>query len=288
MSLQGQILVLIVLVLIPDHSHAQEKVSTIDPLTATSLLLETRSGELALAHGTGFLVEWNSKPYLISNTHVFSGLDSRKKPMDEKGRLPDQLRVWLHGKTLGNWRAVTEKLINLDGSARWVQPNSKIDVAALPLTSVPNDVQLYPLDLKLADADIRASVGMPAFVIGYPGGLSSTGSSRLNDGLLKFGMHAPGFPIWKAGHIATDPDLDYDGLPLMLIDATTRAGMSGSPVVLRSVGPTLNKQGQTSLKIGGTNDLFLGVYSAQYKDLELGHVWKPKVIMELLARIKQP
>jgi hypothetical protein len=222
---------------------------------------------------------------LISNAHVFSGIDSSsKRPFDQNGKVPDQMRIWQHGKTLGSWKGTVEKLRNDDGSARWIQPNDKVAVAALPLTVLPGDVQIYPFDLKLADADIVAMVGMPAFVIGYPAGLSTIGSSILKQA-LKHGIHAPGFPIWKTGHIATDPDIDYDGLPILLLDATTRGGMSGSPVVLRRTGQYLSKKGSLNL-MAGTRDLFLGVYSAHYVSLELGYIWKPKVITDLLATIK--
>jgi hypothetical protein len=42
---------------------------------------------------------------------------------------------------------------------------------------------------------------MPAFIIGFPGGLSSTGLSTVQAG-LKAGIHMTGFPIWKEGQKA--------------------------------------------------------------------------------------
>ena len=53
--------------------------------------------------------------------------------------------------------------------------------------------------------------GMPISIIGFPLGMS--GPSRM--------------AIWKTGHIATEPDVDYNGEPFFIIDATTRQGMSG-------------------------------------------------------------
>ena len=53
------------------------------------------------------------------------------------------------------------------------------------------------------------------FVLGYPKGISG----------------GRGFPIWKRASIATEPDIQHDGLPKLLVDTATREGMSGAPVV---------------------------------------------------------
>ena len=107
---------------------------------------------------------------------------------------------------------------------------------------------------------------MPMSIIGYPGGLAVGG----------------GWPVWKTGHIASDPDLDYNNLPGFLVDVTARAGMSGSPVVLRLSGGYRLLDGSHILAQGGTATLFLGVYSAQFRREELGVVWRPQVIREIL------
>jgi hypothetical protein len=61
---------------------------------------------------------------------------------------------------------------------------------------------------------------MDAFVLGYPRGMSGGGH----------------FPVWKRATIATEPDIDLDGLPRFYIDTATREGMSGSPVYAQEVG----------------------------------------------------
>ena len=63
--------------------------------------------------------------------------------------------------------------------------------------------------------DAVYSVGSEVFVLGFPRGLRTQSN----------------FPIWKRGTIATEPAIPRDdGAPLILIDAATRKGMSGSPV----------------------------------------------------------
>ena len=54
-------------------------------------------------------------------------------------------------------------------------------------------------------------VSADVFVLGYPRGISG----------------GRGFPI----SIATEPKIDLDGVPKLLIDTATREGMSGGPVI---------------------------------------------------------
>jgi hypothetical protein len=109
---------------------------------------------------------------------------------------------------------------------------------------------------------------MPVSIIGFP--------FRLNE--------LAEFPIWKTGHIATEPLWDFKGRPVFLIDATTRGGMSGSPVLLRrSDGDRINEAGE--LVLTSPDSRFLGVYASRPDaDLELGKVWKPRAIHEILGR----
>jgi hypothetical protein len=145
-----------------------------------------------------------------------------------------------------------------------------VDVVALRLQSIDKQVRLYSLDLSLAEKDMRAYVGIPVSIIGYPLGFAGPGR----------------FPIWKTGHIASEPDLDYNGEPLFLIDATTRAGMSGAPVVLRQVGGYMTKSGDQKI-VPGVSTRFLGIYSGRLPgDSELGRVWRPRLIKEILDQGK--
>jgi hypothetical protein len=73
--------------------------------------------------------------------------------------------------------------------------------------------------------------------------------------------------------------MDYEDRPVFLIDATTRGGMSGSPVVLRIYGDYATIGGKSWTR-------FLGVYSGRIHDqTEIGRVWRPSVIKEILATV---
>jgi len=131
-------------------------------------------------------------------------------------------------------------------------------------------VALYALDLTLANTDVRPEAGMTVFIIGYPLGLTTAG----------------GWPIWKSGHIASDPDLDFEGKPVFVIDATTRSGMSGSPVILRTSGGYQTLSGARVMGISSPVKLFLGVYSAHVQAAEIGLVWRSKLIDEITAKVE--
>lgn len=241
----------------------------IDPLSVRSLKLELLANGLSLGTATGFIITESEVPYLITNWHVLVGRNpDTNKLMSHTGALPDTVRITHHGLTLGTFVFREEKLFDTEGKRLWKEHplGQKIDVVALPLNPIDQGVQLYPFELSLANADIIAQPAMPVSIIGFPLGLTSSGS----------------LPIWKTGHIASDPDLDYGGNPAFLIDATTRGGMSGSPVVLRSNGGHPTRSGSMIFN-GQMTTLFLGIYSGRiHQDIEIGSVWKPNVISEII------
>jgi hypothetical protein len=84
--------------------------------------------------------------------------------------------------------------------------------------------------------------------------------------------------LWKTGHIASEPESDFMGKPVVIVDATTRPGMSGSPVIVRE------------FAIDGihvASNRFVGIYTGRIglndgRDSALGEVFKPKVIHEIM------
>lgn len=242
---------------------------SIDPLSIRSLYLVLTKGNKQLSIATGFVVEKDKKRYLITNWHVLSGRHPQtNQPIEKNGDVPDSVHIVHHAKQLGNWVEKQETLYDKKGNKRWHEhkDGKAVDVVALPLEHITNDVQIYPFDLALANSDIVPEVAMPVSIIGFPLGLTS----------------ARVFPIWKTGHIASDPDLDYNSEPLFLIDATTRGGMSGSPVVLRMTGGYKARSGDTRYTSKSIT-LFLGVYSGRLPgDSEIGRVWRSRLIQEIL------
>jgi hypothetical protein len=95
-------------------------------------------------------------------------------------------------------------------------------------------------------------------------------------------------PIWKRASIGTEPLIDLDGVPKVMIDTATREGMSGSLVLARHdlSGPYTKKDGTTVQSFRTRLDQVLGVYSGRIgeKDIkaQLGIVWKARVINEII------
>lgn len=150
------------------------------------------------------------------------------------------------------------------GGSNTLGQESAWTVVLLPLTKT-DDCDLYPVDLNLRSTPIRIQPAAAVSVVGFPFGHASY----------------LGLAIWKAGTIASEPDLDYDNSPQFLVDATGRPGMSGSPVYARRVGGYLDEQGNYEM-IVGVSDKFLGVYAGTIDQLsEVGRVWKTSALMEI-------
>lgn len=250
---------------------SNQKVITVDPLSASSLRVQAEVNNNSLSTATGFVVDYKSNHYLITNWHVVTGKNPEtNQTLSPTAGIPDTLKIVHHSTSkLGSWVIKSEALLE-NGNPKWIEhPSGRdVDVVALPLTH-HNDVKFYPFDLGLAQFDMVPEPAMPISIIGYPYGLATGGA----------------WPIWKTGHIASDPDLDYDGKPVFLIDATTRGGMSGSPVVLRLHGGYKTSNGSYVMS-GGTSTKFLGVYSGRiHGQAEIGRVWRPNLIDEILQQV---
>lgn len=243
----------------------------VDPLSTTSLRLDVTSLGNTLGTATGFTVEHRGRPFLITNWHAVRGRNADTgELLNATGAIPWELRMFCHAEPLGAYVAHVEPLYEPDGQTpRWIEhPRGQaVDVVALPL-HLAGPARIHPLDLELANTDVAVQAAMPVSIIGYPFGLATGGA----------------WPIWKTGHIASDPDLDYAGQPVFLIDATTREGMSGSPVVRRAHGGYRTTTGDYAIGIDGTR--FLGVYSGRiHGESEIGRVWRPFLVNEILGRV---
>lgn len=251
---------------------AQQRQIRIDHISCTSLMLQVFCKDKLLGTATGFAVRHADKSYLVTNWHVVAGKDPETgRLLSGTGAIPDEVRIaHHHSRKLGAWIVKAENLYGADGRALWLEhpKGREVDVVAIPLTSIAPDVQLYPIDLALAETDVQVQPAMPVSIIGYPFGLVVDGA----------------WPIWKTGHVASDPDLYYQGKPAFIIDATTREGMSGSPVVLRVYGGYHTRDGGYVLT-GGQVTRFLGVYAGRIHDqVEIGRVWRPELIPEILRQ----
>lgn len=250
-------------------------------LTVVPLRMLFNETQQELASGTGFVYNYEGKLYLITNWHNVTGENPLTgKPLGEKAGRPDVLVMsFLISKKPLQWNFCSIQLFK-DNRADWlIHPahGQLIDVVAIEIEPGNDFIGLiHPInDVKQDDFD--PEIADDAYILGYPFSIKGGGN----------------FPIWKRGTIATEPDINYDGLPKVLIDATCKKGMSGSPVIIKRNGILTDASGELNSKTRfGVFEQFFGVYSGRVQvqdqdDTHLGIVWKKKVIEEIIKGNKK-
>lgn len=234
-----------------------------------SLLLQMAVNGNPLSMGTGFVCESKVGPVLLTNRHNVTGRDNNTgQPLSPTGGLPDTVTI-IHNKkgALGQWVSKAESLVGQP----WIEHpilGAKADFVALPLTNL-SDVELYPYDLPL-QVDVRVGPAHNISVVGFPFGLQGGGS----------------LAIWATGFIASEPDIDFDGMPIFLVDCRTRPGQSGSAVIFHSDGGMIAMKDGSINAVQGSTTILLGIYSGRInKESDLGIVWKTSAIHQLVDAI---
>lgn len=237
-----------------------------------SLLIEMRFGDTPLATGTGFVCDTKKGPALITNWHNVTGrrLDT-KQPLSPTGGIPDRIRIVhnLSGK-LGSWVLKEEALYESE-KPRWIEHptlGDKADIVALPLKEL-SDVQLYPHALNGAPT-IKYGPAEAISVVGFPFGIQAGGS----------------LAVWATGFVASEPNVDFSGLPVFLIDCRSRPGQSGSAVVVHRGGGMVAMEDGSAAAFVGPVTRFVGVYSGRmHSESDLGLVWKARAIEKLIDSV---
>ena len=229
--------------------------------------------------GTGFLWKHDGKSYLITNWHNVTGINPDTNKLMH-GWYPNSVdfniyreennfgKVAIAGKT-----AMSLNLYGVIEEPVWIEHplGRHVDCVALPL-DVESSTVIHVNDYHF-DARLNAYVGMDCVIIGYPKGLSADKET----------------PIWKRASIASEPFLDFEGKPLVLVDTATREGMSGSPAIMRHSG-LFSPGGIDGDSLIGTVENFLGIYSGRIGDdpmgVQLGRIWKGHVIDEVIVARK--
>ncbi len=169
--------------------------------------------------GTGFLVHVPSSIeglgyfLLVSNKHILN--DPR-----------EELRIVFHGiDEKQNIPKLTEHhafaINKIEEGAYYAHPSPGIDLACLNVSDLFNipDKKFYVRTLSsdqfsdFTDSDLQA--GKEVLFVGYP-------EDRYD--------HAHNLPILRGGKIASIPKIDFENMPLFLVDAQVFQGSSGSPI----------------------------------------------------------
>jgi len=240
-----------------------------------SLFLVAMCNGIDLGTGTGFIVQHDNQPYLITNYHVAAGRNPvNGQPLHLSGAVPDTLRVvQLLSRAPGSirWEPRDERVLEQGtDKALWLQHpvhGRTVDVVALPLRDT-SGIDFHPYDLTGAAPRLRSGPSDGISIIGFPFGQSGGGA----------------FAIWTRGFVASEPDIDLDDLPRLLIDARTRPGQSGSPVIAYGSGGMLSMADGSTAMFNGPVVNLLGVYSGRINEQsDLGYIWKVQAVRDILA-----
>ena len=266
------------LILLPIFSFCQTTNDFVDQYSQVSLQITERNGTRNLYVASGFVMHVKGQRYLITNNHVvgeeYAEQDylHRFKKNIPRDSIPDNLLVRCYSSTYGQYSNSIVRIRNRAKKFNGIKfyedekdTTTILDVVAIPLMRAELDGQFKWVDSSNLNNLLLLYPGMELFVIGYP---SDSGS------VLPL-------PIWKRGTIATEPNLIEVGDSHFFIDATTRGGMSGSPVVFRG-NIAIGKTGGMLAFGGGIPTFVIGIYSAQSYSLELGVVTKlDKIYLKL-------
>lgn len=248
--------------------------ATIAAPSVRSLLVESSFNGQTLSTATAFVVNTPTRgPHLITNRHVVTGRHQEtNQPLSQTCGVPSDLQVAHNRKgQLGQWVSRSEPLY-VNGLPRWIEHpllGDRADFVALQLTQLL-DVEIFPYDPGSTGTQIKLGPADTVSVIGFPFGATAGGH----------------FGIWATGFLASEPDVNFKGLPLQLIDCRSREGQSGSPVVaFRSGGATAMQDGSTKVFTGPV-ERFIGVYSGRINEKsDLGMVWKASALAELVQTL---
>ena len=237
-----------------------------------SIKLVMKYDDTVTSTATGFFWRHDSQLFLVTNRHNVTGRNTETgKCIDKTLAVPNQIvgSAICRGGYRGNKSPIREEISikwELGKESKWLQhPKlNLVDVVMWPLNSSKNQI-LVPIN-ENSQGNFILEVSNEVFLLGYP-----------------LGIDVEGTPIWKRGTLASEPEMDVDGLPKLLVDTASNKGMSGSPVI--------NKRyiGRPPLVFRGTDPhvQLVGVYSGRTQrngnlDAQLGDVWKASVLEEIV------
>jgi hypothetical protein len=272
------------------RSAQQPSIEAMSLMTTPVLLA---AGNRTVSQGTGFLYATTrggevDMVFLVTNYHVVTG----NEPQSLARAQGDRLQFYFHKsrEEPTSHFPVNIPLYTKTGEPIWIQSTQypEADVVLVPIVPELYDAQgqMFVFSQEHTEIDMKVRPSTQATLLGYPYGFFDTRNF---------------LPVWKTGHLATEPSVDFQGEPVFLVDVSAFPGMSGAPVVAVSNSVYENEVGQM---MSGVQRKLLGVFSAmrmvktrQAADgtdmlspgstpnpgdsLQLGYVWKAGLINDI-------
>jgi len=244
---------------------AENLFANVEPLNFSTVRLMSLRDDLELGPATGFFFQGISDGYsnywLVTNWHVLAGrnADQPGQVLHSKGALPNRIRVqfplrfnqpeYLNRNAEILFQEQFLSLYDNEGHALWYQHvrKNEVDVAVVNLgRDIAERFYLVGINEVPASNDMAIEIGNEVFILGYPLGFT----------------HFVNTPIWKRGSIASEPHLETAETKFrVVIDATTRGGMSGGPVIMRAKTHYLDESGEVVESANATR--WIGVYASR-------------------------
>jgi hypothetical protein len=262
-------------------------------ITTPVLLL---NGDKVVSQGSGFYYAIHDSTkntniiFLVTNYHVLTG----SAPSEKRPPVGDNVIFFFHKdqQNTGDLKQVRFPLFTKLKDPIWICSKNypDADVAIVPLvSSLYQDCKVFGISEEWAKVPIKLRPTSRVTLVGYPYGYED----KVN-----------ALPIWKTGSIASEPNVDFAGKPLFVVDVSAFPGMSGSPTFAVSYGTYEMEQGGTA---AGSVQKFLGIYASMEmleqkefleeiqtdkkqgivvtESLQLGHVWKAQLIIDMVKSI---
>lgn len=249
-----------------------------DLLLVVALIVMVQGGR-DVGTATGFFYLKNDVLYFVTNRHVV---------LDEaKGLRPDAFRVRLHTDPKDLTKNV-DRVVPLyrDSNPTWHvhkdYARTRVDVAVVELDAKAVTAGTVIKALSRSNfipEKFLITPGEDVMVIGFPRGMSDTTHN---------------LPLIRNALVSSAYGVQFQGLPMFLVDANLHPGVSGSPGMTKPKNIWPDKDGNTNM-LTGSPTYFLGVFSAtlsvrvsatQEEALGLGAVWYADLVEEIIASIK--
>ncbi len=238
-------------------------------LIGATVELEQPIGSGLRTVGTGFLVsnpgpDGTPRVVLITANHVFEKMKGDKATIGFRVQQSD-----------GSWRYAPEKLAIRSGGRELWTHHAVRDVAAIEIVAPPAFAKAaIPLAwLGGDDAMTRYALepGDEMMTLGFPQGLSA---------------NSAGFPILRAGKVASYPLGPSNAFPTFLLDFHVFPGNSGGPVFLEA------RTDSKAVSDGAAPHVIAGMLTQEVEvgneNLGIGIVTQARYVRETLAMLDQP
>ena len=234
--------------------------------------LEQPLGDGTRTVGTGFLISETSpdgktRTILVTANHVFDKMPKTEARIGFRIANPD-----------GSWNYSPQplKIRDAQGRALWTHHPSR-DVAAIAVTAPAAFAKAaIPLDYLAGNdtfSKYQVGAGDEMMVLGFPRGLAA---------------NSAGFPILRAGRVASFPIAPAKIFPTFLLDFAVFPGNSGGPVYMS--GPA--RRGGDSGQAGPNVEFIAGLLTQQVElnseRLDIGVVTNARFIRETINLIRDP